>query len=122
LDYDLPKASLAVPHALLLGKIFTVVYTILYPWLNRWWLPQPFILPAEVHKVRCIFLAEYNLGSYMGSLLHALRLSQTEFQFLHSHQALVFISFYFAPQGKGCFSFNMKIDFFLFFWVRSDLS
>uniref|UniRef100_A0A2N9IVA3 3-beta hydroxysteroid dehydrogenase/isomerase domain-containing protein n=1 Tax=Fagus sylvatica TaxID=28930 RepID=A0A2N9IVA3_FAGSY len=51
LDYDLPKASLAVPHALLLGKIFTVVYTILYPWLNRWWLPQPFILPAEVHKV-----------------------------------------------------------------------
>ncbi|OAY22550.2 hypothetical protein MANES_18G002100v8 [Manihot esculenta] len=51
LDYDLPKASLGVPHALLLGKIFQGIYTLLYPWLNRWWLPHPFILPAEVYKV-----------------------------------------------------------------------
>ncbi|GMN34689.1 hypothetical protein TIFTF001_004836 [Ficus carica] len=51
LDYDLPKASLAVPQALLLGKIFWAIYTILYPWLNRRWLPQPLILPAEVYKV-----------------------------------------------------------------------
>ncbi|KAB1203502.1 Short-chain dehydrogenase/reductase family 42E member 1 [Morella rubra] len=50
-DYDLPKASLAVPHALRLGRIFWMVYTMLYPWLNRWWLPQPLILPAEVYKV-----------------------------------------------------------------------
>ena len=51
LDYDLPKTSLAVDHALLLAKFFWGLYTILYPWLNRQWLPQPFILPSEVHKV-----------------------------------------------------------------------
>ncbi|PSS31159.1 Short-chain dehydrogenase/reductase family 42E member like [Actinidia chinensis var. chinensis] len=51
LEYDLPKQSLAVHHALLLGRMFWVAYTILYPWLNRWWLPQPLMLPAEVYKV-----------------------------------------------------------------------
>ncbi|KAK2988186.1 hypothetical protein RJ640_020668 [Escallonia rubra] len=51
LEYDMPKASLAVPHALLLGKFFSAVYTIMYPWLSKWWLPQPLILPAEVYKV-----------------------------------------------------------------------
>ncbi|XP_028082742.1 short-chain dehydrogenase/reductase family 42E member 1-like [Camellia sinensis] len=51
LEYDLPKRSLAVSHALVLGRIFQLVYTILYPWLNRWWLPQPLMLPTEVHEV-----------------------------------------------------------------------
>ncbi|KAF4370473.1 hypothetical protein CsatB_007914 [Cannabis sativa] len=51
LDYDLPTSSLAVPQALRLGKIFWGFYTLLYPWLDRWWLPQPLILPAEVYKV-----------------------------------------------------------------------
>ncbi|WCJ44760.1 Short-chain dehydrogenase/reductase family 42E member 1 [Euphorbia peplus] len=51
LDYDLPKTSLSVPHALLLGKFFSGIYTLLYPWLDRRWLPQPLILPAEVYKV-----------------------------------------------------------------------
>ncbi|CAL5384404.1 unnamed protein product [Camellia sinensis] len=51
LEYDLPKRSLAVSHALVLGRIFQLVYTILYPWLNRWWLPQPLRLPTEVHEV-----------------------------------------------------------------------
>ncbi|KAL6504164.1 hypothetical protein OROGR_026087 [Orobanche gracilis] len=51
LDYDLPKTSLAVPHALLVGKFFWVLYSLLYPCLNRKWLPQPLILPAEVYKV-----------------------------------------------------------------------
>ncbi|KAJ4702338.1 putative Hydroxysteroid dehydrogenase [Melia azedarach] len=51
LEYDLPKSWLSVPRALFLGKIFSVFYSILYPWLNRWWLPQPLILPAEVYKV-----------------------------------------------------------------------
>ncbi|KAG6783547.1 hypothetical protein POTOM_009201 [Populus tomentosa] len=50
LDYDLPKASLSVPRVLMLGRIFWAIYTVLYPWLNRWWLPQPLILPAEVYK------------------------------------------------------------------------
>ncbi|XP_028087081.1 short-chain dehydrogenase/reductase family 42E member 1-like isoform X2 [Camellia sinensis] len=51
LEYDLPKRSLAVSHALVLGRIFQLVYTILYPWLNQWWLPQPLMLPTEVHEV-----------------------------------------------------------------------
>ncbi|XP_062097706.1 uncharacterized protein LOC133803621 [Humulus lupulus] len=51
LDYDLPTASLSVPQALGLGKFFWGFYTLLYPWLDRWWLPQPLILPAEVYKV-----------------------------------------------------------------------
>ncbi|KAF5194949.1 3 beta-hydroxysteroid dehydrogenase type [Thalictrum thalictroides] len=51
LEYDLPNATLDVSHALFLGRIFWVLYTFFYPWLNRSWLPQPFILPAEVYKV-----------------------------------------------------------------------
>ncbi|KAL2242330.1 short-chain dehydrogenase/reductase family 42E member 1 [Sesamum indicum] len=51
LDYDLPKLSLAVPHALFLGKLFWFFYSLLYPLLSRRWLPQPLILPAEVYKV-----------------------------------------------------------------------
>ena len=51
LEYDMPTASLAVPHALLLGKFFWALYTIMYPWLNKWWLPEPLMLPTEVHKV-----------------------------------------------------------------------
>lgn len=51
LDYDLPKASISVSHALLLGRIIGGIYRILYPWLNRWWLPQPLMLPAEAYKV-----------------------------------------------------------------------
>nr|UGC00582.1 3betaHSD2 [Apocynum venetum] len=51
LDYELPRMSLAVPYALLLGNFFTAFYSILYPWLSQKWLPQPFILPAEVYKV-----------------------------------------------------------------------
>ncbi|KAK2660974.1 hypothetical protein Ddye_007507 [Dipteronia dyeriana] len=51
LDYELPKSRLALPHALFIGRIFSVFYSILYPWLNRWWLPQPLMLPTEVYKV-----------------------------------------------------------------------
>ncbi|KAM7257865.1 hypothetical protein ACFE04_008827 [Oxalis oulophora] len=51
LDYDMPKKFLPVHRALLLGKIVSFFYIVMYPWLNRWWLPQPFILPAEVYKV-----------------------------------------------------------------------
>ncbi|XP_028784533.1 short-chain dehydrogenase/reductase family 42E member 1 [Neltuma alba] len=51
LGYELPKTSLSVDHALLLARFFWGLYTILYPWLNLRWLPQPLILPSEVHKV-----------------------------------------------------------------------
>lgn len=50
-DYDMPKASLTVGNALLVGKAFSIIYTLMYPWLNRGWLPQPLLLPAEVYKV-----------------------------------------------------------------------
>lgn len=56
LDYDIPGATISVSRALFLGRVFTVIYTVLYPWLDRWWLPQPLILPAEVYKVS--FLVE----------------------------------------------------------------
>ncbi|KAE9620940.1 hypothetical protein Lal_00019845 [Lupinus albus] len=59
LGYGIPKTSLAVNHALVLGKICWFFYTILYPWLNRWWLPQPFILPSEVHKVGVTHYCSY---------------------------------------------------------------
>lgn len=51
LEYDMPKASLPVSTALFVGKAFSIIYTIMYPWLNRGWLPQPLLLPAEVYKV-----------------------------------------------------------------------
>ncbi|XP_023536108.1 short-chain dehydrogenase/reductase family 42E member 1-like [Cucurbita pepo subsp. pepo] len=51
LGYDLPNSYLPVPKALLLGKFFAVLYTILYPWLDRWWLPHPLMLPPEIYKV-----------------------------------------------------------------------
>ncbi|CAA7408014.1 unnamed protein product [Spirodela intermedia] len=51
LDYDLPKNTLPLKQALLLARTISVIYTVLRPWLHCWWLPQPFLLPAEVHKV-----------------------------------------------------------------------
>ncbi|XP_076888004.1 uncharacterized protein LOC143538299 [Bidens hawaiensis] len=51
LEYDLPKASLPVDKALIVGKTFSVIYTLMHPWLNSRWLPQPLLLPAEVYKV-----------------------------------------------------------------------
>ncbi|GAB2215889.1 hypothetical protein Drorol1_Dr00023650 [Drosera rotundifolia] len=51
LNYDMPKFSLTVGKALKIGWTFEAFYTILYPWLDKWWLPQPFLLPAEVYKV-----------------------------------------------------------------------
>ncbi|CAI9115292.1 OLC1v1016155C1 [Oldenlandia corymbosa var. corymbosa] len=52
LDYEIPKRSLSVTHGLLLGNFFWGLYSIMYPWLNQKWLPQPLMLPAEVYKVR----------------------------------------------------------------------
>ncbi|KAD5960206.1 hypothetical protein E3N88_11678 [Mikania micrantha] len=50
LEYDIPKASLPVGTALLVGKACYVFYILMYPWLNTRWLPQPLLLPAEVYK------------------------------------------------------------------------
>ncbi|XP_006301192.2 short-chain dehydrogenase/reductase family 42E member 1 [Capsella rubella] len=51
LDYELPKSSLSIPVAVLLGKICEAIYTMLSPLLNQGWIPQPLILPPEVYKV-----------------------------------------------------------------------
>ncbi|KAG6499349.1 short-chain dehydrogenase/reductase family 42E member 1-like [Zingiber officinale] len=51
LDYVMPRMTLDVHHALFMARFFWVIYTLLYPWLNHRWLPQPLLLPAEVHKV-----------------------------------------------------------------------
>ena len=56
LGYDLPNYYLPVPKALPLGKFFALLYTILYPWLDRWWLPHPLMLPAEIYKVIVIVI------------------------------------------------------------------
>ncbi|KAJ3694652.1 hypothetical protein LUZ60_000029 [Juncus effusus] len=51
LDYNVPKIKLPVPLALFISRMVLFVYTILSPCLSLRWLPQPFILPAEVYKV-----------------------------------------------------------------------
>ncbi|KAI3938095.1 hypothetical protein MKW98_018651 [Papaver atlanticum] len=52
LDHDLPKYTLDLSYALLFGRIFWALYrTLLYPWLDHSWLPQPLILPADAYKV-----------------------------------------------------------------------
>ncbi|KAJ8427515.1 hypothetical protein Cgig2_008875 [Carnegiea gigantea] len=51
LDYDMPKITLPLPFALVFAKICWVLYTILYPWLDKPWLPQPIFLPAEIYKL-----------------------------------------------------------------------
>ncbi|XP_020583959.1 short-chain dehydrogenase/reductase family 42E member 1 [Phalaenopsis equestris] len=51
LDYDVPKITISVKHALLMSRICWFICMFLYPWLNRPWVPGPLILPAEVYKI-----------------------------------------------------------------------
>lgn len=81
LDYDVPGATISVPRALFLGKVFTVIYTVLYPWLDRWWLPQPLILPAEVYKVS--YLVEM-FQEYLLPLIYCV-LDETDLSSMDSH-------------------------------------
>ncbi|KAI3909746.1 hypothetical protein MKW98_014163 [Papaver atlanticum] len=51
LDHDLPKYTLDLSYALLFGRIFWALYrTLLYPWLDHSWLPQPLILPTDAYE------------------------------------------------------------------------
>jgi nucleoside-diphosphate-sugar epimerase len=59
LDYDVPKASLTVPHALIVANIFRAIYTAMYPLLSHRWLPQPLLLPTEVHKIGITHYCNY---------------------------------------------------------------
>lgn len=51
LGYQLPRRQLSVKSAMTFAWIFWGLYSMMYPWLDKAWLPQPPMLPAEVHKV-----------------------------------------------------------------------
>ncbi|CAM6123223.1 unnamed protein product [Calypogeia fissa] len=51
LGYKSPERQLSVQAAMRIAWFFWGLYGLLYPWLGKSWLPQPFILPAEVYKV-----------------------------------------------------------------------
>eukprot|EP00249_Psilotum_nudum_P009303 c21842_g1_i1 orf=186-1661(+) len=51
LGYQFPALQINLKHATIIAWIFWGFYGLFYPWLDKWWLPQPLILPAEVHKV-----------------------------------------------------------------------
>ncbi|CAN6253529.1 unnamed protein product [Urochloa humidicola] len=51
LDYTVPRVTLDTSVALSISRIFLFISTLFYPWLDRKWIPQPLILPAEVYKV-----------------------------------------------------------------------
>ncbi|KAK8937083.1 3beta-hydroxysteroid-dehydrogenase/decarboxylase isoform 1 [Platanthera zijinensis] len=51
LDYDVPRFTIDVKHALLLSRIFWFIWMFLSPWLNHPWVIGPLLLPAEVYKI-----------------------------------------------------------------------
>lgn len=51
LGYQLPSRRLSVQSAMIFAWIFWGLYGLMYPWLDKVWLPQPPIFPAEVYKV-----------------------------------------------------------------------
>lgn len=51
LGYHFPHQRLSVKWATTIAWVFWALYGLMYPWLDKVWLPQPPILPAEVHKV-----------------------------------------------------------------------
>ncbi|EFJ14416.1 hypothetical protein SELMODRAFT_268862 [Selaginella moellendorffii] len=51
LNYKFPQRELSVSAALRFSWFFWGLYGLLYPWLERSWIPDPLLLPSEVHKV-----------------------------------------------------------------------
>lgn len=51
LDYDSPTKTVPVHQAMLIARFFSFFYSLMLPWIRSRWLPQPFLLPAEVLKV-----------------------------------------------------------------------
>ncbi|KAJ3679748.1 hypothetical protein LUZ60_017759 [Juncus effusus] len=51
LEYEPPKLTLDFKYALIISKIMWFLYTFLYPWLERDWLPNPPVLPPELYKI-----------------------------------------------------------------------
>jgi len=50
--YTMPQIEISVKSAMTLAWCVYAFYGLLYPWLQRSWIPEPFLLPAEVLKVR----------------------------------------------------------------------
>jgi hypothetical protein len=48
----MPQREISVKSAMKLAWCIYAYYGLLYPWLQRSWIPEPFILPAEVLKVK----------------------------------------------------------------------
>lgn len=51
LGYQLPRQRISVKSAMIVAWIFWGLYGLIYPWLDKAWLPEPPILPTEVYKV-----------------------------------------------------------------------
>lgn len=52
--YTMPQREISVKSAMTLAWCIYAFYGLLYPWLGKSWLPEPFLLPAEVLKVRSL--------------------------------------------------------------------
>ncbi|MCO5553178.1 hypothetical protein L7F22_006699 [Adiantum nelumboides] len=51
LGYQVPSRQLNVKSAMVFAWIFWGLYGLMYPWLDKAWLPQPPFFPTEIHKV-----------------------------------------------------------------------
>lgn len=60
--YTMPQREISVKSAMTLAWCIYAYYGLLYPWLQRSWIPEPLILPTEVFKVssRQIFTSRFN--------------------------------------------------------------
>ncbi|CAM0914174.1 unnamed protein product [Alopecurus aequalis] len=62
LGYMVPRVTLDPSVFLAISKIILFVSTLLYPWLDSIWTPQPLILPAEVYEPIILPAEVYELG------------------------------------------------------------
>ena len=46
-----PRVTLDTSVALAISKYILFILTLLQPWLDSKWIPQPPVLPAEVYEV-----------------------------------------------------------------------
>ncbi|KAH9571208.1 hypothetical protein CY35_02G082100 [Sphagnum magellanicum] len=51
LGYSVPQREISVKTAMQISWFMWGMYILLFPLLQKSWIPQPFILPAEVYKV-----------------------------------------------------------------------
>lgn len=104
LDYDLPKFTISVPSALSLGKIFQGVYTLLYPWLSKSWLPHPLVLPAEVYKVTVFPQLIFQLRSQTNlyETFNVVQVGVTHyFSYLKAKEELGYVPFKSSKEGMA---------------------